>query len=153
MNLIPCEGTNTKMCAPVCAIHKTGKADPEGCTTEIPTLVLADAKGDKSAQWKIRVMGFSSNFANIFEAYGKYKTLKEAPVEDKVYKDVLWAVDFPWPMPSVGAKVKITGKYGVNFQKASSGIESDPRQGIMTFQKMETLEEGPDKFVFEAPKK
>jgi len=154
MNLKPCpEGQAPKMCAPVCAIHKTGKADPEGCTTEIPTLVLTDAKGDTATPWKIRVMGFSSNFANVFEAYGKYKLLKEAPVEDKIYKDVTWATDFPWPMPNVGAKVKITGKYGVNFQKASSGIESDPRNGIMTFQKMETVEEAPEKWVFEVPKK
>lgn len=153
MNMKPCEGSNTKNCAPACAIHKTGKADPEGCTTEIPTFVLGDTKGDTSSPYKIRVMGLFSNFANLFEAYNAYKNLKEPPDEKKVYKDVLWATEAPFPLPNVGAKVKVTGKYGVNFQKASSGIESDPRNGILTFGKMETLEQAPEKFVFEAPKK
>src|SRR5262249_16453363 len=154
-NLAPCEGTNTKMCAPVCAIHKTGKADPEGCTTEIPTFVLGDVKADKNQQWKIRVMGFSSNFANVFEAISKYKNMKDPPGEKDVYKDVTWATDFPFPLTSmtIGAKVKVTGKYGVNFQKASSGIESDPRNGIMEFKKIDVLEEGPEKLVLEVPKK
>ncbi len=155
---IPKGSTSTippKGCAPPCAIHKTGKADPDGCISEIPTLVLADTKGDASAPWKIRVMGFNSNFANIFEAVNKYKGMKDPPGEKDAYKDVLWAVDFPYPLTAMvpGAKVKITGKYGVNFQKASSGIESDPRNGVMTFGKIDVLEEGPDKLSMDIPKK
>lgn len=155
---IPKGSTSTippKGCVAPCAIHKTGKADPEGCIAEIPTFILADTKGDKSAAWKIRVMGFSSNFANIYEAVQKYKNMKDPPGEKDVYKDVLWAVDFPFPLTALmpGSKVKITGKYGVNFQKASSGIESDPRNGIMTFGKVDVLEESPDKLTLEVPKK
>src|SRR5581483_6048726 len=50
---------------PACAFHKTGKADPENCVTEIPSFRIADASGDT---FSIRVMGFASNFANVFEA-------------------------------------------------------------------------------------
>lgn len=152
-NIKPCTGDSKKNCAPPCAIHKTGKADPEGCSTEIPNFVIADDKNGKDGENKIRVMGFSSNFANLFEAINAYKPLKEPPDEKKVYKDVLWAVDAPYPLPNVGAKIKITGKYGVNFQKASTGVESDPRHGVMTFGKLETLEEAPEKLTLEPPKK
>lgn len=154
---IPKGSTSTvppKGCVAPCAIHKIGKADPEGCIAEIPTIVLADTK-DANSAWKIRVMGFSSNFANIHDAIEKYKSMKDPPGEKDVYKDELWAIDFPFPLTTmaVGAKVKVTGKYGVNFQKASSGIESDPRNGIMTFGKIEALEEGADKISLEVPKK
>ena len=152
-NIKPCVGDSKKNCAPTCAIHKTCKADPEGCTTEIPNFVIADDKNGKDGENKIRVMGFSSNFANLFEAINAYKNLKEPPDEKKVYKDVLWQVDAPFPLPNIGAKIKITGKYGVNFQKASTGVESDPRHGIMTFGKLETLEPSPDKLSLEPPKK
>lgn len=152
-NIKPCTGDSKKNCAPACAIHKTGKADPEGCTTEIPNFVMADDKNGKDAEARIRVMGFSSNFANLFEAIDAYKNLKAPPDEKQVYKDVLWAVDAPYPFPNVGAKIKVTGKYGVNFQKASTGVESDPRHGIMTLNKVETLEEAPEKLTLELPKK
>ena len=40
--------------APECAIHKTGKADPDKCTPEVPSFWIADEKG---------------NITNLFPAY------------------------------------------------------------------------------------
>jgi hypothetical protein len=91
-------------------------------------------------------MGWASNFANVFEAMEKYKNLKEPPKE--LYKDELWAVDVPFPLPAVGAKVKITGKYGVNFAKSSTGIAADPLNGIMTYGKVDYLEPSTEPAAF-----
>ena len=131
--------------APACAIHKTGKKDPDDCKTDIPTFTIADTKGEAKGP-QIKVMGWASNFANVYDAIEKYKNLKEPPKEP--LKDELWAIDMPFPLPSVGAKVKVTGKYGVNFSKSSSGIASDPLSGILTYSKIEVLEEAPEKAAF-----
>jgi len=119
-----------------CAIHKTGKKDPEDCKTQIPTFWLSDVKGDKKQT--IRVMGWASNFANVFDAWDKYKDLKDPPKE--LIKDELWAVDIPFPLPAVDDKVKITGHYGVNFGRSSTGVEADPVNGIMNMDKIEYVE-------------
>jgi hypothetical protein len=55
-------------------------------------------------------------------------------------QDELWAVDVPYPLPSVGAKVKVTGRYGTVFAKSSAGLVTDPSNGIMTYGSIETLE-------------
>ena len=138
-----------------CAIHSTGKKDPDGCVTPIPSFSLGDtkeAKGDAKLP-KIRVLGWASNFANVFDAVDKYKNLKAAPTEKEVVTDELWAVPIPYPLPAVGAKVKVTGKYGVNFGKSSAGIESDPMNGIMTYTKIEVLEPAPEPASFPQIKK
>lgn len=132
--------------APECAVHKTGKKDPDDCiNVPIPAFTIADTKDAPKKEdlktARIRVMGWASNFANVFEALEKYKNLKEPPKE--LYKDELWAVDVPFPLPAVGAKVKVTGKYGVNFAKSSLGIAADPLNGIMTYSKIEYLEPSP----------
>jgi hypothetical protein len=123
--------------APECAVHKSGKADPETCKAEIPSFWIADSKGGDT-KTKIRVLGWAKNYASVFEAMEKYKNLKEAPKE--LYKDEVWSVDLPYPLPAVGAKVKITGKYGYTFSKSSTGIVSDPANGVMTYAKIEYLE-------------
>ncbi len=127
-----------------CAVHKAGKADPEGCKTDIPTFWLSDVKGEKKQT--IRVMGWASNFANVFDALEQYKNLKEPPKEP--YKDGLWAVDVPFPLPATGAKVKVSGKYGVNFGRSSTGVASDPANGIMNVTKIEYLEPSPEPASF-----
>ena len=45
--------------APKCAIHKTGKADPADCNTEVPSFWISDNKGDMKGP-KIRVVGWAS---------------------------------------------------------------------------------------------
>lgn len=141
--------------APSCAIHKLGKADPENCPgvgqppIEIPSFWIADEKGAGADKPRIRVLGWAKNYATVYEAMEKYKNLKEVkdPARD-LLKDDMWSVDVPFPLPAVGAKVKITGQYGYVFSKASTGIVSDPVNGVMTYEKMEVVEQAPEKAAF-----
>jgi len=131
--------------APACAIHKTGKKDPDNCTNiEIPSFYIADEKGvtDKG---KIRVLGWARNFAVVYDAMEAYKNKKEPPKE--LVKDDQWSVDVPFPLPAVGAKVKVTGKYGFSAAKGS-GIVADPINGVLTYAKMEVLEPAPEPAKF-----
>jgi len=125
--------------APECAVHKGGKADPENCKPPVPTFWLAD---DKNATRKdsIRVMGWASNYAQLFDA------IKEIDEKgDKADpKDTFWGKDIPKPIPAKGAKVRVTGPYSTTFTGASTGAEADPIMGIMTYTKVETLEEAPE---------
>lgn len=116
--------------APKCALHKTGKADPEKCVTEVPTFRIADTAGDKIS---IPVMGWASNFANVYDAYHSTKP----------WDDMLWAVRVPVPLPAVGARVRVTGRYAVSFTKSSSGMASEPRTGILTYASIDVLEPSP----------
>jgi hypothetical protein len=146
--------------APACAVHPTGKKDPDDCKSEIPSFWIADAKGNNTGQ-KIRVMGWASNFANVYDAMQKYKDQKDPPkpppTPDQAGKpgflvqDELWAVLIPYPLPAVGAKVKVTGRYGSIFGKSSAGIVSDPNNGLMTYGTVETLEPPTEPAAF--PKK
>ena len=130
--------------APACAIHKTGKKDDDNCKdVPIPSFWIADSKGETKA--KLRVIGFARNFAVIFDAMDKYKGLKDPPKE--LIKDDQWQVDVPFPLPGVGAKVKVTGKYNFNSTKAS-GIVSDPTYGVLTYGKIEYLEPSTDPVKF-----
>jgi len=54
-------------------------------------------------------------------------------------QDYLWAVDIPFPLPAVGAKVRVTGRYGAMFTRASTGVVVDDDFGIITVDKVETL--------------
>src|SRR4051812_2491278 len=95
--------------APACAIHKTGKGDPADCKSPIPTFSIADDKAEKVDM--IDVMGWSSNFAQMFsliEGIDKAAKGKEGEVK---LTDEFWGGDLPNPLPNVGAKVKVTGTY------------------------------------------
>lgn len=134
--------------APACAIHKTGKADPEDCKAEIPSFWIADEKDAGPDKPRIRVLGWAKNFATVYDAMQKYNPLKSPPTEKQVVKDEMWQVDVPWPLPAKGAKVKVTGKYGFTFSKASTGLVSDPINGVMTYEKIDTVEPAPEKVSF-----
>jgi hypothetical protein len=141
--------------APGCAIHKVGKKDPDDCPgagkppIEIPSFWIADEKDAGKDKPRIRVLGWAKNYATVYEAMEKYKNLKEVkdPAKDLV-KDEIWSVDVPFPLPAKGAKVKITGKYGFAFSKSSTGIVSDPVNGVMTYEKMEVIEPAAEKVAF-----
>ncbi len=141
--------------APGCALHKTGKADPENCPAagqpplEIPSFYIADEKGAGKDKPRIRVLGWAKNWATVYEAFEKYKGLKEIkdPAKD-LFKDEVWSIEVPYPLPAVGAKVKVTGKYGFTFSKASGGLVSDPVNGVMTYEKMEVVEPAAEKVAF-----
>lgn len=121
--------------APECAVHKTGKADPEGCKAPVPTFWIGDTK-DAPENESIKVMGWASNFANLHDAIEEY----DKPKEDGGYDDQLWGVKVPNPLPAKGAKVNVKGKFSTTFMKASSGAEADPYQGIIDFQDITVLE-------------
>ena len=138
--------------APKCAIHKTGKGDPSDCKSPVPTFGIADDKGE--AKDMIAVMGWANNFAQMFSLIeGIDKAAKGKENEVKL-KDEMWGQDVPNPIPGVGAKVKVTGTYGVTFTKATGGItRPNPRYGIITFEKVEYLEPPPDKVYLPGMKK
>ncbi len=125
--------------APECAVHKGGKADPETCKPPVPTFWLGDDK-NSSRKDSIRVMGWASNYAQIFDA------IKEIDEKgDKAEpKDTFWGKDIPKPLPAKGAKVRVTGPYSTTFTGASTGAEADPIMGILTYTKYEILEEAPE---------
>jgi hypothetical protein len=144
--------------APSCAIHKVGKKDPDDCPPagsppiEIPSFYIADTKGAGKDAPRIRVLGWAKNVATVYEAMEKYNKLKEIkdPAKD-YFKDDIWSVDVPYPIPAVGEKVKVTGKYGFSFSKSSTGLVSDPVNGVMTYEKVEVLEPSPEKASFKNP--
>ena len=57
--------------APACAVHKGGKADPENCKPPIPAFWIGDTK-DAPESETIKVMGWASNFAQIFDAITEF---------------------------------------------------------------------------------
>jgi hypothetical protein len=126
--------------APECAVHKTGKADPEDCKAPVPTFWIGDSK-DAPENESIKVMGWASNFANLHDAIEEYDKPKQ---EDGGYDDQLWGVKVPNPLPAKGAKVTVKGKYSTTFMKASSGAEADPYQGIIDFQDVTVHEPAPE---------
>lgn len=129
--------------APKCSIHKTGKADPADCKAPVPSFSIADEKGE--AKDMIDVMGWASNFAQLFtmmEGIDRAARGKESEVK---LTDEFWGGEVPNPIPNVGAKVKVTGQYGVTFTKSTGGAAANPKYGIMTAEKIEYLEPPPEK--------
>lgn len=128
--------------APKCAVHKTGKEDPEGCRPPIPTFWLCDSKDAPDPEC-IRVMGWASNFAQLFDAIQSYeKDKKKDPKDREAVTDNFWGVKIPDPLPVKGAKVTVKGDYATTFTKATSGTVADPIMGVMTYEEIETVEQG-----------
>jgi hypothetical protein len=127
------------MDAPECAVHKGGKADPDGCRPPVPTFWIADSK-DADLKDSMKVMGWASNYANIFDAIEEFDKGKE----DATYADTTWGVNLPKPLPAVGAKVRVKGGYSTDFSMSSGGLEADPIMGIMTYKEIEYLEQAPE---------
>jgi hypothetical protein len=124
--------------APECAVHKTGKADPEKCAPEVPSFWIADDKGNTKGP-KIRIVGWARNFAVVCDAMKEYNKLKPGEQPKKPVHDDILNVELPNPLPSVGAKVKITGSYNI-AKTVVSDMVSEPLGGVMAMQKMETAE-------------
>lgn len=126
--------------APECAVHETGKEDPEDCVAPVPTFWVAD-KADATEKESIKVMGWASNFAQLYDAIKEYKKLARQKKElEEPLIDNFWGVKIPDPLPVKGAKVTVTGNYSTTFTKATTGAEADPIMGIVTYDSMETLE-------------
>ncbi|UQA60242.1 hypothetical protein [Polyangium aurulentum] len=137
--------------APACAIHKTGKGDPPDCKAPIPTFSIADEKGETKDV--IDVMGWASNFAQVYTLIDAIDRSPKGKEGEAKLADEFWGAELPNPIPNVGAKVKVTGNYGVTFTKASSGAASNPKYGIMTAEKIEYLEPPPEKAYLPGMKK
>lgn len=125
--------------APECAVHKGGKADPEGCNAPIPAFWIAETK-DAAEKDSIKVMGWASNYAQVYDAIEEYDKGKE----DAEHSDTFWGVKTPKPLPAKGAKVTVTGKYSTVFSGSSTGAEADPIMGIMTYESMTEHEPAPE---------
>ena len=123
--------------APECAVHETGKGDPDDCKPPIPAFWIGDSK-DAPDHETMKVMGWASNYANIYSAIEEFD--KAAPDEKPEVNDNTWGVSIPNPLPVKGAKVKVTGTYSTSFSLSSSGIVADPIMGIMTYKEIEYLE-------------
>jgi hypothetical protein len=134
--------------APECAVHETGKADPEDCKAEIPTFWIADSP---TAELKdsIKVMGWASNYAQIYDAIKEFKKREKVkPNPDKPEEPVMdgfWGVAIPNPLPVKGAKVTVKGEYKTTFTKATSGAVADPVMGVLTYDSLEYLEKPTEK--------
>jgi hypothetical protein len=138
------------MRAPECAIHDTGKKDPDSCVDiPIPSFWIADNKGDMKGP-KIRVLGWARNFAVVWHAMwelSKSKDGKDKDGKDLVVNDDILNVPMPFPIPNVGAKVKLTNvHFGVSY-RGGSDMVSDPQNGVITYgapSKVEYLEQAPE---------
>jgi hypothetical protein len=130
--------------APKCAVHATGKEDPPDCQAPIPTFWLADSK-DAKPQDSIKVLGWASNFAQLYDAVNEYRKRRARKKTDaEPLQDNFWGVKIPFPLPGPGAKVTVTGNYSTAFTRATSGTEADPIMGILTYDGIEYLEEPPE---------
>lgn len=118
--------------APRCAVHPTGVADPEDCTAPVPAFWIGD-RPDAAISDSLKVMGFASNYAQLYDAIHAFDRGEQA-------FDAFWGQEIPNPLPAVGAKVSVTGKFGPTFAMSWSGTETDETMGILTFQSMQTLE-------------
>ncbi len=122
--------------APACAIHPAGQREPEHCVTEIPSFTIADGA---QATARILVLGWASNFASVFEAL-TLATKAKSPVP---YRDDRWGVEVPIPLPAIGAKVRVRGRYGFMFIRSSTGVAADPENGVFTVASIDTLVPAP----------
>lgn len=131
---------------PDCAIHPAGKKDPDGCTSEIPSFWIADTKGDTKGT-KIRVIGWARNFAIIYDAMKAFDKLKPGETQKEPLMDDVLNVPIPFPLPVVGQKVKVNGKYGVSGRN-SGDMVADPMNGVMMQKKIDVVEPVTDKAQF-----
>ncbi|MFO0737458.1 MAG: hypothetical protein U0270_16320 [Labilithrix sp.] len=124
--------------APKCAWHKAGVRDPDTCIAELPAFVIADSKDtrpDDPSLPHIKVLGWAKNWATVFEATASYRG---GPPKE-LYRDEMWSVEVPYPLPAAGTKVKVTGRYGYSFTKSSWGLITDPKNGVLTYEKLEVV--------------
>lgn len=122
--------------APLCAVHEGGVADPEDCKPPVPAFWLGDSP-DPPLDESVKVMGFASNYAQIYDAIQQFDRGEQA-------FDAFWGVEIPNPLPAVGARVSVTGRFGPTFSMSAIGSETNDTMGILTFTSMQTLEPAPE---------
>lgn len=128
--------------APKCAFHRPGMSDLEGCQSRIPAFWLGDAQGTPKGE-SIRVVGWASQYAQVFSSMALYA--QEGPTATDF--DIFWGVPIPNPIPAVGAKATVTGRYGTLPAESSRGTDPDPTMGILTYSSLKTLKFAPSPAV------
>jgi hypothetical protein len=118
---------------PLCAVHRAGIEDPQGCAPPVPTFWLADTPKASPAE-SMRVMGWASNHAVIYDAI----RLADRGVSASTV-DGFWGVTLPQPLPAVGARLVIVGRYATKFEKATLPVPPDPVMGILDASQITTL--------------
>ena len=93
------------------------------------------------------MVGWARNFAVIYDAMTAYGKLKAGDQPKEPINDDILNVALPFPLPSIGAKVKITGAYNV-AKTVVSDMVSEPQGGVIALQKMDTLEPAPEAAKF-----
>jgi tetratricopeptide (TPR) repeat protein len=124
--------------APKCAVHRPGRADPPDCLRPLPTFWLGDTK-DAPPEECIRVVGWASNYAQIFEAIRAFD--RRVPSD---YIDGFWGVSIPNPLPAVGEKLVIRGTYDTAFALAGASRDLDPEMGFLTYQSQKVTQPTPE---------
>jgi tetratricopeptide (TPR) repeat protein len=124
--------------APKCAVHRPGRPESPGCPRPLPAFWLGDSL-DAPPEECIRVLGWASNYAQIFEAIRAFD--RRSPSQ---YIDGFWGVALPNPLPVAGAKVTVRATYGTLFGIATPVLEADPEMGILTYQSYKVLEPAPE---------
>jgi tetratricopeptide (TPR) repeat protein len=119
--------------APRCALHRPGVADPEGCSAPVPAFWLCDSLDDARTDC-LQVMGWASNYAQIWGASLQYRKPDAEP-----YVDSYWGTEIPQPLPQRGAQVVVNGRYGITFTMSSTGLAADPIMGNLTYKKLQWL--------------
>jgi hypothetical protein len=137
--------------APKCLLHPVGKQTPAGCIDgpnfsagEAPRFMIADDNG-ASAGPRIIVSSWARNFAVVFDALRAYGKSADPPHE-RQFDDIL-GVAVPFPLPAIGAKVEVTGRYQSGFG-ASERATFDPPNGVLIYHSMITLERAPTPAAF-----
>ncbi len=131
------QGESEEPCVPKCAIHKMGKEDPDGCIAPIPAFWIAEHNDEKEYRLKaIPVKGWASNFAAVYSMVDEI----DSKDEKAEITDTFLQIKLPNPLPAAGAKVKVTGAYGITAATSSRGSESNPRTGIFKMTKLEYIE-------------
>jgi len=135
--------------APECAIHKTGKKDPENCNPEIPSFWIADDKGSVNGP-KVRVVGWARNFAVVYDAMVAYQKLKDSEKPKDPIMDDMLNVQVPFPLPAVGEKVRVTGAYNI-ARTVVSDMVSEPTGGVIAMTAVDQLEPATEPAKFRKP--
>ncbi len=130
-NMVACKDQANAVledCAPECAIITKNEDQPDTCRSPVPAFFIADSPDEKAVM--IPVKGWASNFPGIakgIEAYDKEldpDKQKEIAFTDQGNRTL------PNPLPAVGAKVKITGKFGPSY-RGHPQPEAEPKYGII----------------------
>lgn len=168
-NMVVCKEDKNAIeedCTPRCAVHEKGKgddksADPkdqakapakdakekpkdeEPCNPPVPAFWIAETNTVTDTTELIKVVDWATNFAGIYSAIVEYDKESDPEKRPAIKVEDSYGKTIPNPIPAVGAKVKITGKYGKSYDMSTSTI-ADPRFGIMAARSIEVIEQAPE---------